>query len=1058
MKQKLLILLCLSFLLIQQIFAQNQRVTGTVTAKEDGLPVPGVSVKLKGTSIGAQTDQAGRYTLNVPAGSILIFSFISYATQEIPVNGKSTINVILIQSSKQLNEVVVTGAQGISQRVKALGYAESIVKPDQIIQKSEPDLLKTLEGKVAGVDIRTSNGTPGAATRITIRGNSSFFGDNQPLIVVDGVPYNNDQVNTTAAGQVAGGGAYGSGIANLDPNDIAGMTILKGASGSALYGSRATNGVILITTKSGSAGRTKKGFEVTYRSSASAEQVANLPVYQNLYGAGTQGNYANANGSWGPAFTSLTTIPVWPDYKAAYPNLFPGATVPYKAYPNNVKDLFKTGSVYENSVSINGGDEKNAVSATASQLNQSGYLLNSNYNRSSFALGGTSKLNNGLNLHANTSYSRSTQVGGFYGDNQIGGVPSEFARTLFLARNWDLNLPFQDQNGNSLTPNGGSQFDNPRWSALHNTISTAEERFIADFKADKDLTKWANLSFALGTNVNTLNRRELIDIGSRAAAGLGSLIVDAVRNQEIESTTLLTFKPTISKSFTIKPVIGFEYNQRTNTRNQETGNEFVTKGIYELTNTSQQIFGVDFYSRRRLMGAFANIDLGYKDWAFLTLTGRNDWSSTLPVNARSYFYYSANGSIVFTDALKMESDILDFGKIRAGYSKVGHDADPYATNNVFVIGSNFLGQSTGFFNVSASSPNLKPEFSREFEIGTQLSFWKSRIGLDFTFYNKNSSSELASLPTPPSSGFTSLYTNFGSINNRGVEIELTLVPFKSNSFSWNIAGTFTHNRNIVTSLTKGVTRIGLTVGGFGVENTIGPYLEPGMPYGYLRGTRDLREANGNFLIDPTTGLYIQDPNQGYLGDPNPKYKLGLSNTLNYKGISLRFSFDATIGGSLYSTTINQELGRGVTQDTQDRLSSWVLPGVYGDVNTGKPILDAAGKEIKNTTRVSTNDLYFGESFGSNGANEFSVFDATVYRLREITIGYTFPKSLYNKLPVGSINLSLSGHNLWYYAPNFPKYSNFDPETNSFGATNIQGLEFGSSPSVRRYGINLSVTF
>ncbi|HEY4322943.1 MAG TPA: SusC/RagA family TonB-linked outer membrane protein [Mucilaginibacter sp.] len=1057
MKKILLILLCISILLIQQSFAQNQNVTGIVTAKEDGLPLPGVSVKIKGTNFGAQTDQAGKYTLNVQAGAILVFSFIAYTTQEVPVNGKTTLNVVLVQNSKQLNEVVISGALGISQRVKALGYSESTVKPDQVLQKSEPDLLKNLEGKVAGVDIRTSNGTPGAATRITIRGNSSFFGDNQPLIVVDGVPYSNDQVNTTA-NQVNGGGAYGSGIANLDPNDIAGITVLKGASGAALYGSRASNGAVLITTKSGSASRSKKGFEITFRSSASIEQVANLPDYQNLYGAGTQSNYSNSNGSWGPAFTSLSTIPVWPDYKAAYPDMFPGSTVPYVAYPNNVKDLFKNGSVFENSITFNGGDEKNSVSSTASQLNQNGYLINSDYKRSAFALGGSSKFNDGVNVHANMSYTRSVQTGGFYGDNQIGGVPSEFARTLFLARNWDLNLPYEDQNGISLTPNGGSQFDNPRWSAIHNTITTDEERVIANFRADKDLGKWANLSFALGTNVNRLDRRELIDIGSRAAAGLGSLTVDAVRDQEIESNTLLTFKPKLPSNFTMKPVIGFEYNQRTNTRNQQVGNQFVTSGIYELTNTSQQIFVIDSYSRRRLMGLFANVDLGYKDWAFVTLTARNDWSSTLPENARSFFYYSANGSLVFTDALKMQSDIMDFGKIRVGYSKVGHDADPYATNNVFVIGSNFLGQSTGYFNTSASSPNLAPEFSKEFEIGTQLSFWNGRIGLDFTFYNKNSTSQLASLPTPPSTGFTSLYTNFGSINNKGEEISLNITAIKSNSFSWNIAGTFTHNKNIVTSLTEGVTRIGLTVAGNGVETDIGPYLEPGLPYGYLRGTKDLRDANGNLLIDPTSGLLIRDPNQGYLGDPNPTAILGLGNTFNYKGVSLHIGMDATIGGSFYSTTINQELGRGVTLDTQDRLSGWVIPGVYGDANTGKPVLDANGKEIKNTSRVSTNDLYFGESFGSNAASEYSIFDATVYRLREITVGYTFPKSLYSKVPIGSINLSISGHNLWYYAPHVPKHTNFDPETNSFGNSNIQGLEFNSSPSVRRYGINLSVTF
>jgi hypothetical protein len=477
-----------------------------------------------------------------------------------------------------------------------------------------------------------------------------------------------------------------------------------------------------------------------------------------------------------------------------------------------------------------------------------------------------------------------------------------------------------------------------------------------------------------------------------------------------------------------------------------------------LLNTSQQIFVNDSYDRRRLMGAFANVDFGFKDYAFITLTARNDWSSTLPLSSNHYFYYSANGSFVFTDALKMESDILDFGKIRGGYSKVGHDADPYSDNNVFVIGSNFLGQPTGATSIQANNLQLKPEFTTEFEIGTQLSFLKGRIGLDVAYYNRNSSSELGALPVAPSTGYSQYYTNFGTINNKGEEITLTGSPIKSKDFSWNISGTFSNNKGIVTSLSPGVTRVELS----GVLTSISPYLEVGKPYGYLRGTTNYRDGNGNLIINPATGTLIENSQQSMIGDPNPKAKLGLGNTFNYKGFSLYVGLDATIGGSIYSETVVTELGRGVTKDTQDRSAGWVIPGVYGDATTGQPTL-VNGKEVPNTTRISTNDLYFAsggssETFGINGASEWNVYDATVYRLREVTFGYTFPKSMYRTWPVGSIRLSFSGHNLWYYAPNMPKYSNFDPETNSFGASNTQGIELSSSPSVRRYGLNLSVTF
>ncbi len=1068
MKKLLLVSLCFLMLSVTQVFAQNRTVTGTVTAKEDGLPIPGVTVKIKGTNIGTPTDVNGKYTISVGPGATLVYSFIAYNPQEIVVGTKSVINVALVQNSQQLNEVVVTGALGISRRVKSLGYAETSVKPEQILQKSEPDVLKALDGKVAGVDIRNSEGTPGAATRINIRGAASFFGDNQPMFVVDGVPFSNDQVTTTS--QTNGGAAYGSGIADLDPNDILSMTVLKGASGAALYGSRAANGVIVITTKSGSAGRSKKGTEITFSSSASTERIANLPDYQNLYGAGSQGNYSNSNGSWGPAFNApvngvngllstngVTSIPTWGPYAAAFPTMF-GATVPYKAYPNNVKDLFQSGSVFENSVSINSGDEKNSVSATGSQLNQQGYVSNATYERTNFAIGGNSKLSNGVNVHANASYSRSTQLSGYFGENQVGGVPSQFARSLFLARNWDLNLPFEDANGLPVTPNGGGQFDNPRWSAKYNTATTDEERLIANFKADKDITKWVNLSFALGTNVNTLDRREVIEIGSRAAQGLGSLTIDNYRKAEIESTTLLSFTPHISRDFTVKPIIGFEYNQRTTTDLTETGNQFVVRGIHSLTNTSQQIFDEDAYFRERLLGLFADVDLAFKDYAFLNLTGRNESASTLPVDSRNYFYYSAAGSFVFTDAFKIKSDVFDFGKLRASYSRVGNAPDPYQTGNVFVVGTNFLGQSTGFQNSQANSPNLKPEFTTETEIGAQFGFFRDRIALDVAYYNRNGTNQLSPVPVAPSTGYSTYFSNFGSINNKGIEVTLNVVPVKS-AVTWNIGFTFAHNQSTVTSLAPGITRVLLG----GVLNTISPYLEVGKPYGYFRGTVNYRDANGNLIINPATGTLIENPNQTEIGQPNPKAIMGLTNTVSYKGFSLYFQIDAHIGGDVYSETVNTLLGRGVTKDTQDRNGTWVIPGVYGSATTGAPILDASGKEIQNTTQISTNDLYFAsggasETFGINSATEWDVFDATVYRIREVTFGYSIPKSFYSKWPVGAIKVSLSGKNLFYYAPHVPKYTNFDPETGTFGASNIQGIELSSAPTVRRYGVNLIVTF
>jgi len=1058
MKQKLLSLFLLFTLLIGAAYAQERRISGTVTSSGDGIPLPGVSIIVTGTTQGTTTDGSGNYSLLVPAeATSLTFRYIGYVSQEIKIAGKSIFNVSLVEDAAQLNEVVVT-AMGIQRNSKEVGYAITQVNPKDVLQISEPDMLKGLQGKAAGVDIRTSQGTPGAATRIQIRGNSSFYGNNEPLIVVDGIPFNNDQVTTSS--QTSGGSAYGSGISNLDPNDIESMNILKGSAAAALYGSRASNGAVIITTKSGNAKRSSRGQEITFRSSVSMENIANLPKYQNSYGAGSQFNYSNSNGSWGPAFRDLDSIPAWPDYKAAYPELFPSDNIAYVAHPDNVKDLFNTGMVYENSLTFNGGNEKTAFSLTASQLNHNGYVPNSAFDRTNISVGGSTKLDNGLNIRANVAYTSSKQKGGFFGENQVDGTASQFARSLFLSRDWDLNLPYQDKEGNNLTPLGAGQFDNPLWSAYNNTATTNETRLVASTHLDYKINEWWQLDLNGGTNVSFLNRREVYEISSRAAQGLGSLTLDERRHSEIEATFLSTFTPKISDDFTLKGIVGFNYNQRTVNREGQTGNRFIERGTYNLINTEQSIFDNDYYSRRRLMGLFGDVTLGYKDYAFLTVTGRNDWSSTLPYESRSYFYPSISGSFVFTDAFNIKNDILDFGNIRLGYAKVGRDTDPYNLFRIFEITPNFLGIPGGRISPTSFDPNLKPEFSNEFEVGTRLSFLQSRIEVDFTYYNKNSTDLLAGIQMPPSTGFDELFTNFGKINNRGTEIELIVRPIVNTDFNWEVRGAFTQNKNIVKELKEGTTRIPLA----GVLTGISPYLEAGMPYGYLRGTRSMRDDDGNLLINPNTGGLIEDPNEGYIGNPNPKYKLGITNRLSYKGFTLVALFDMTKGGDMYSVTNSSLLGRGVTMDSEDRETNMVIKGVYGDATTGQPILDANGNKIPNQTRLTVNDLYFspnatlGQTFGINTASEWNIYDATVYRLREVSIGYTFPKSWISKTPMGSLTLSITGRNLWYIAPNFPKYSHFDPEVGSYGSTNVQGIELSAAPTTKRFGFNLTATF
>ena len=1038
-------------------FAQTREVGGLVTSS-DGSPISGASISVIGTNTATQTDGSGRFRISVNSGATLNVSYIGYTTQRVSIGNSTNLSIVLTDTGEELDEVVVT-AMGIKRAAKSLTYATSRVNPDDLLQNSEPDVLKSLQGKVAGVDIRTSQGTPGAATRFQVRGNSSFYGDNQPLIIVDGVPY--DNAMTVTSSQTSGGSAYSSGISNLDPNDIETMNILKGSAAAALYGSRGSNGVVLITTKSGSA-KFDKPTAIVLRSSVSAENIANLPEYQNLYGAGSQMNYSNSNGSWGPNFNNLDSIATWPTYLAAYPELF-GSKVPYRAYENNVKDLFNTGVVWENSLNFSGGGDKSGFNVTLSQMDHKGYVPNSNFKRYNLSAGGNLKVTDKMNVRGNLAYTNSNQIGGFFGENQVDGAASMFARSLFLARNWDGSLPYEDKNGNNLNWLGGGQFDHPTWSAYNNYASTKDNRILGSFSADYTINEWWRLDYNLGANLSFLDRKEIYELSSRAYEGLGGLVTDARNHRELESTFSSTFTPKIGDDFSLIGSVGFNYNQRITDRNVNEGKRFISPGIYTLPNTSQQAFLDNSLYKRRIMGAFASANIGYKDYAFVEFTGRNDWSSTLPSNSRSYFYPGVSSSFIFSDAFDIDSSILSYGKLRAAWAKVGRDTDPYNLINTFSIGTNFFGQPTGSIGTTSFDPNLTPEFTREVELGTELSFLSNRVTLDFTYYNRNSTNLLAPITVPTSSGYNSYFTNYGKIRNKGIEIGLDIKPLSPSSpVKWSLYAAFTKNKNTVEELIEGTERIALR----GIlSGSISTYLEPGMPFGYLRGTKSMRDDSGNLLINPATGAMIEDQSQEYnLGDPNPDFKLGITNLVRYKNFTFNALFDWTQGGKMYSVTNSSLLGRGVTKDTENREYNAIIPGVYGDPNTGKPILDAGGNTIPNQTKLTVNDLYFspdatlGQTFAINTATEWNIYDATVYRLRDVSIGYDLPESLFKNAAIKGLSFSITGRNLWHFAPNFPKYSNFDPEVSSFGSSSTQGVELSASPTTKRFGFNLVARF
>lgn len=1072
-------LLLLSFMLMMAwLTSQAQRtVTGKVT-DDKGSPIPGASVVIKNTRTGTVTRDDGSFSLTVPESArTLVVSAIGMASQEVAVGNAALTVALKTGNDQNMQEVVVT-AMGIKRSEKALGYAVSKVDPATMLQKSEPNILNALAGKVPGVDIRAGQGAPGAATRIQIRGVSSFGGSNEPLIVVDGVPYSNPILNTT--NPFSGGGTYGSGLNNLDPNDIESINILKGAAAASLYGSRGVNGVVLITTKSGSPKKGAKSLNVTYRGGYSIEKIADIPEFQNLYGAGANFRAQSSNGSWGAKFgrgviydaagnvigtsaSGIDSIPAttWATMYASYPELFPNGRLAYKAVPNNVASLFNTGHLMEHSVGFNGGQGNSLFNLTLSRVDQTGYITNSSYVKNNFSVGGQTSVGN-LTIGANMSYARSKQIGGFIGQAQ--SFLSQWGRTYTMARNWDITgWPSENRAGAQIGFNDG-QYTNPVWGAYHNVITSIDDRMVANFRATYKFSQKIKVEFNGGVNNYNLFRDQIIDKSSLGGAdnALGNITEVVYRNQEINARLVGTYSSRLFKDITLDLNLGIDANER-NTRNQNVyGVDFVIPGLFNLSNTRRQSFNGDTRSKRRLVGAFADASFGYKGYAFLNLTARTDQTSTLPYDNSRYFYPGITGSLIWSEAFNLKSNWLDYGKIRAGYARVGNDAAPHNGEPIFGLNAaGFLGQPLATRGGSSYDPELTPEFTTELELGTDLRMFKDRIGLEVTWYDKRSTDLIVDISLPQSTGYNAFYTNLGEIRNTGWEVALDVKPVATRNFEWNVRGIFTRNINTVEELVQGLTRAQL--GGFN-------WVEAGFPYGYLRGSFSARSDDGQLLIHQISGMPLVDPNPGMVGDPNADFKLGLNNSVSFKGFQLQVLVDMTKGGDFYSETISSMLGRGVTKDTEDREKHRVITGIYGNstpvtgsdgLNHYTPLL-VNGKTVPNQTRVTTNDLFFtqgtGASFATNGAFEYAVFDGTVYRLREIVLAYSLPARVMKNIKLTNITLSLSGRNLWFLAPNIPKYTNFDPDINSVVGSGTQGVETGGAPSTKRYGFNVNVTF
>ncbi len=1053
------------FYVIHKAERQQRMVTGTVT-DEDGAPMPGVTVTAVGTNVTVSTDNQGQYQITVPAeASSLMFHFVGFVDAVQVIGSRSVIDVRLTADQLELEEVVVTAA-GIERKSNTLGYSVSTLTADNLAQKNEPDPVRALTGKIAGVNIQGAGGVAGGATNITIRGNSSLGNNNQPLYVVDGIPFDNSTFDTP--GSTQGSQSTANRSFDLDPNNIQSMTVLKGAAAAALYGSRAANGAIIITTKA-SAKRSRKGTEITLNTSYSMEEIAGLPEYQQLYGQGTNFDYrVGVYGSSGSAYSSRDLVPHplagvvsaadFPEYYEA-----DGVTpvmAPYRSYAGKAQeDFFRTGGVLETALSISSGSEKGNFTAGLSRTKNEGIVPANDITRTSINVGGNIRMDNKFYASGTINYVMTDQTAPPMGNGMAGG--SIMANLYYLPTSYDLTgLPYENANGDNVYGRAG--LDNPYWSAKYSPSFSNVDRYYGNFVLGFDPLEWLNIQNSSGFNAYTDRRLSVLGKGSSVYAN-GSMVADNIYRQELDNTLLVTITKEFAEDYTVRAIFGNNINQRMTQRSVFNGDNIITKGIHDISNTSTITLGNLPNNRARIKqryyAFFGDITVDYKDFLSLNLVGRNDVSSTLPADNRSYFYGGANGSFNFTNAFQISNRILSSGTVRLGYTRVGNEASPYLTTNVYNTNMEASGLEAPFSNgvitnVSTltlandlTNPNLRPEFITEFEAGTELQFFVRRMSLDVTYYHKKSTSQIFTVNSPPSTGYTRRIINLGQTSNRGVEVMLSGTPFRTASgFNWDISANFTHNVNMVDDLGEYAQLV------YGNNVHI-----PGQPYGQIYRARYARDDEGNILVNPQTAKPISSGVSGPVGNPNPRFMAGLSNTVSFKGVTLDVLFDWKEGGAIYSANVGEAMARGVTRDTEDRELLYIGPGVLGDVNTLQPLLDENGNKIPNNTAVPLTDYYFSGGFGPGGIAEGWVFDATVFRLREISLGYAIPSKWLEKSPFGSAFISVSGRNLWFLAPNFPKYMNYDPEI-STGSANNAGADAYGVPTSRRYGINLRFSF
>ncbi|HOY05737.1 MAG TPA: SusC/RagA family TonB-linked outer membrane protein [Saprospiraceae bacterium] len=1077
------------------IAVHAQRISGTVLDADTDEPLIGASISVKNAGRGTVSDATGSFKLDAKAGEQLVISYVGYEPQEIAL-GEGLTLTIKLAAQNQLNEVVVT-ALGLSKAKKSLGYAVQEVSGASLDKARETNLVSALAGKVAGVTVVGNPSGIGSSARVTIRGERSLnLNRNQPLFVVDGVPISNDFRGSS--GNNYQDVDYGNGAGFVNPDDVETITVLKGASAAALYGSRANNGVILITTKSG---KNTKGIGVSINSTVSFENVLRLPDYQNVYGQGLGGvfEFKDGNGggsadgvdeSWGPKmdgqllnqFDSPTTNgfrggdvgnlnnaigPV--DLNAQLAARGTINATPFSAQPDNIRDFFETGVTQTHNVALAGSNEKSDFRLSYTWLDQTGTVPNTDLKRNTIAFAGGYNLSPKLKVRTAINYLNSdsdNRPNLSYGTENImylfncwlgRQVNTASMRDYWMAGREDLNQFNFNYN----------YHDNPYFGLYENTNSQNIDRIFGNVALTYDFTTDLSLMVRSGTDVsNEFRTRRRAYSTQRFQRG--SYREERVGFTEINTDFLLNYRKNLTEKLDLNVGVGGNAMRQTGKFSDVIAPELAVPGIYTLGNSRvalQNLTSVPS-TQKRINSLYATAQFGFDNYLYLDLSARNDWSSTLPSDSRSYLYYAANVSAVLTDAFKIKSNVLSFAKVRFGVAQVGNDTDPYQLVAVYNAQTAVQGQPSYSESSTLVNPALKPEISTSIETGVDVRFFNNRIGLDLTYYNTESRNQLLPLALSNTTGYASRFINAGLINNQGVEATLNITPVKTRSFTWDVAFNFSANRSKVKELYtdpisgQEVTNYVMASRYVNVEARVGEQMGDMYGIGYQRVSADKNspyyDPTGQFVgqIVYNQGKPVATPNLIKLGNYNPDWLGGIYNTFTFKGVSLGVLFDIRSGGEVYSHTqvVGREGGQ-IVETLEGRADGYDL-NVEGNGVIGDGVVQTADGFTPNTVKLSAREWHTSYTLGRR-LIEGAIYDASFVKLRETRIGYTFPNKIWGKTNLRDLSVNIVGRNLALWT----KVPHIDPETSSTaGGTVIPGVESVALPSTRSWGINLNCRF